>query len=466
MSVDNRFVVKTDNEKILCFYYEKGNIITREIGDKSGDSKKIIAKGVRENYTVNLCKSGEIYLFCQAISGDILHLRGRGEDWSENVILKNNGKSSENIIFYCLENGGKMSLVYNIPVGGKNSYDIMKQSFDGKGSWSSPEKIDTVVGMNDFVFKVITIDFGYGIVFYQKSTGGSENNIGYREFNINSIGNYNSVYSTNYRIGAVSFLPMNSGVHFIFAVKNIFSSRIIYRRKDSDGMNDYIILGEAQQIESCELFYIKEKIYALWKTGMGIFYCVSEDNGKTFSKPVKFKGKVSPSLKKADYLDFSKKADKEFFATGLYTNKNNPYDIEILSEFYDGFVNMNKITPKKEMEPAEVAVNNVEEKTVRNEEYVSENIVERLKNQVYMLNSQIAFKDKQIEQLTASVQRKNEEIVMTDRSWREKYKRAVEENVKAKKMAVKETTETTEEIMMETVKETTKAELENHSHKE
>ena len=104
MSVDNRFVVKTDNERILCFYYEKGNIIIREIGDKGGESKKIIAKGVRENYTVNLCKSGEIYLFCQTISGDIIHIRGRDESWSENVILKNNGKSSENIIFYCLEN--------------------------------------------------------------------------------------------------------------------------------------------------------------------------------------------------------------------------------------------------------------------------------------------------------------------------------------------------------------------------
>jgi len=430
--VENRFVVRVNNEKMLCFFFQNGNILVREMISGEVSDEKTIVTGVREGYTVNLCKNGEIYVFCQKNSGDIVHLRGK-EEWKENIILKSNGNSSENILFYCIENGKGMCLLYNIPAEGKNAYDIMKQTFDGKGQWSAPQKIDTVVGMNEFIFKVNIIDFGHGIVFYQKNRRAGESNIGYREFDIENIGNYNSVYSTNYKIGAVSFLPMSSGLHFIFAVKNIFSSRIIYRKKDSEGMNDYIVLGESQQIDSCELFCVNEKIYAFWKNGMGVFYCVSENNGKSFSKPIKFKGKVAPALKKAVYLSFPKMTSNEFFVSNLYTNNNNICDFQILPEFYSGFVGKRE-TLKKENQKVE-SKSNIQEADnmrVKSRDIFDNNIVERLKNQVYMLNNQLAFKDKQIEQLTASIQRKNEEIVMTDRVWREKYRKALGEKDKIK----------------------------------
>lgn len=468
--MDNRYIIKTNNEKLIYFYYRKSNIFIREMINDTISSENIAAENVRENYTVTLCKNGEIYLFCQSVSGDIIQFKLKNGEQSKNIILKNSGKISKNILFYCIENGSQMSLIYNIPItsaGYKDSYDIMKQVFDGKGSWKTPEKIDTIVGMSDFIFKAYSISNGYGVLFYQKNNGNGENSIGYREFNIDSVGQFNPIYLTNYRIVANSFLASDKGIHFIFAVKNIFSTRIIYRKKGTIGVQDYIVLSESKQVESCELSIIKNKLYAFWKNTMGIFYCISEDNGNSFSRPYKYTGKTSGNLKKAVYLSFPKMTEENFFVQGLYTDNNNICDIKIIPELCDNFIPkinasqsiqnsvpiQNSASVQKsasvqnsESEQKILTAPNNQDKTAssfsNNDKIYSPSntaIVEMLKNQVNMLNNQLNFKDKQIEQLTASLQRKNEEIILNDRVWREKYKKAIQENNTANTLRVNNT---------------------------
>jgi len=439
----DRFIVRVSEEKFLFFYYEKGNIFVREMLYGEVSEIKTTINNVRENYTVNLCKNGDIYIFCQTISGDILHIKYNNGKYDKNVMLKSTGKNTYNIIFNSIENGSDMSLIYNVPISGKNSFDIMKQSFDGNKSWNPPEKIDTAIFLNNFIFKVSTIDFGYGIVFYQKSERGCKYNIGYREISTNGIGKFNSVYSTNYRITAESFLILNNSIHFIFTVKNIFSSRIIYRKKGMSNMDDYIVLGESQQVESCELFFANKKLYAFWKNTFDIFYCISEDNGNTFSKPYKYTKKNSANLKKAIYLSFPKMSTDKFFINNLYTAKDKIWDIQILPHFYENFIT------KKDNSHTEIEATS--NNTYKNNAISSENnIIAKLKNQINMLNSQIAFKDKQIEQLMSSIQRKNEEIILNDRKWRNKY-RVAYENMN-KKDEVKKEEPKKEDIKKEDIK--------------
>lgn len=424
--MQNRFIVRMNDGNLLCFFYEDGNIFVKEIKNGACGNKEIIANEVRKGYTVNLCESGEIYLFCQSVCGDIIHLRFRDGKWNKNVVLKNNGKGSKDIIFYCVEKNSKMNLIYNIPDEHSNSCDIMKQSFDGRG-WGVAEKIDTAVCMNDFIFKVQMTDFGCGIIFYQRKGRNGENSIGYREFNIDGVGEYNLIYATTYKIGGTSFLSTKEDIHFVFVVKNIFSSRIIYRKKDSNVINEHIIIGEAQQIENCELFIVKNRIYIFWKGVSGVFYCFSDNFGKSFSKPYKYSQRVCQSIRKAFYLSFLPMKSEEFFVRSVYTDRLNVCDIQILPELYEKFI-------LKEVQNENFEKNeNVQNEPKNSDVPVEETIVEVLKNQVNMLNSQMIFKNKQIEQLTASLQRKNEEIIFADKNWKERYKKAVLEKEFAQK---------------------------------
>ena len=443
--MENQYIVKVNAEKFLCFYFKNNTIFVKEIIGGKISSEKVIANNVRGNYTVTLCKNRMVYLFCQSLSGDIIHFKIKNDTWNKNIILKNNGKNSKNILFYCIENGSQMSLIYNIPMAeapnSPNSFDIMKQTFDGKENWSAPEKIDSILSTSDFIFQIYIISPGHGVVFYQKNMGNSENNIGYREFNIDGIGKYTSVYATKYRITATSFLPAENGIHFIFAVKNIFSTRIIYRKKGMSGINDYIILSETNQVESCEISIIKDSVYAFWKTPMGMFYCISKDNGNTFSKAYKYSKKITGPLKKASYLSFEEMSENKFYVNSLYTNQNDIWDIKILPDIYDNFITEtnSKNSEKNALPPIPQfeSVKNAEEtfnkeatiiKEYKNSINTSDKFnttIEVLNNKINMLNEQLIFKNKQIEQLTASLQRKNEEILLNEKVWRKKYKDAV-----------------------------------------
>lgn len=454
--MNNRYIVKINPEKMLCFYYDNGNIFVRELLADMSYSERGIIKDVRENYTVNLCKNGEIYLFCQNLNGDIIHLRKKGNDWNENVILKSNGKSNNNIIFYCLENGLQMSLVYNIPSNKKNCYDIMKQNFDGKGNWSKAEKIDTARAIDNFIFKLNLITNGYGILFYKQNKNSNENNIGYREINLNAIGEYNSIYSSTYRLGISSILPTNDAVHFLFTSKNFFSTKVLYKKKSINGMSNYITLGEFQQIDSCELFSVDNTLYAFWKTPSGFFYVTSSDNGETFSSPAKYTGKIPRNLEKAIYLTFVQSDKNHFNIENLYTDRINICNIQIIPEISQDF-HLKQATPQKnppkntktEM-PQNIAMASVyNEKQNEKPEYTTDtsNTIERLKNQIALLNQQLSFKDKQIEKLISSINRKNEEFKNTEQMWRNRYKKSVTEQPK----------EQTEEKQIKLEKETIKA---------
>ena len=443
--MENHYIVKLTAEKFSCFYFKNNTFFMKEIIGGKISSEKVIANDVRSNYTLTLCKNRMVYLFCQSLSGDIIHFKIKNDTWNKNIILKNNGKNSKNILFYCIENGSQMSLIYNIPMvetpNAPNSFDIMKQTFDGKENWSTPEKIDSILSTNDFIFQIYIISPGHGIIFYQKNMGNTENNIGYREFNIDGIGKYNSVYATKYRIIATSFLPAENGIHFILAVKNIFSTRIIYRKKGMSGINDYIVLSETNQVESCEISIIKSNLYAFWKTPMGIFYCISKDNGTSFTKAYKYSKKITGPLKKASYLSFEEMSENKFYVNNLYTNQNDIWDIKILPDICDNFITENNsknnenntITSIIQSENNKNTEEIFNKETAMIKEYKNsinmsdkfDTTIEVLNNKINMLNEQLIFKNKQIEQLTASLRRKNEEILLNEKIWRKKYKNAV-----------------------------------------
>ncbi len=416
--MQNRFIVKMNNGNLLCFFHESGNIFFKKIKNGICEPPENIISDVRELYTVNLLENGEVYLFCQNTCGDIVNLTFKDEKITKNVILKNNGKNSKDIIFYCVKKNSKMTLIYNIPTDHSNFCDIMQQSFNGK-NWSSAKKIDTAICMNDFIFKIQMRNFSNGVVFYQKKGKNNEINIGCREFNIDEISEYTPIYSTTYKIIGTSFLTTNENIHFVFVIKNIFSSRIIYRKKDLNGINEYIVVGEAQHIENCDLFIIKNKIYIFWKGSSGIFCCFSENSGKTFSKPCKYSGKVCQNIKKSFYLSFEQMEIEKFFIRNIYTNTQNIADIQILPELYENFISKTVKTETIE-KPEQPKKNN----------YVQETTFEMLKNQIAMLNNQMASKNKQIERLTEALQRKNEELIFSDKNWKERYKKIFAEKEK------------------------------------
>lgn len=445
--VDNsRFIVRMNKGVLGCFYYEKGNILYKETNGKNISDSVIVAKGVRENFTVNLCQNEEIYLFCQNLYGDIVHIKMNNGKWAENIILKCKDKNAGNIILYCIENGQERSIIYNVPSKDKNIFDIMMQTSDNKGNWGKPYFIDKIIPMQEFIFKVDMIDFEHSIIFYRKYCEKGECTIGYRTFNNNNIGEYNPIYSTNYRVNVTSFLACDDCFHSLFSVKNIFSSRIVYRKKCANGLCECINLAEVQYVDSCQIFIANNKLYAVWKIGNNIFYCVSENNGESFSKVMKFPDKNTIHLNKTNYLSFVKMNSNDFTVREVYTDRTNICNIEILPNLYKNFnkSNFSVVNSEKVKNVYAANYNNSNNNSKENTEN-DKFIINNMQAQINMLNNKLDFKDTQIEQLNNALKRKNEEFANLRKSFenqKQKYKKSLSESKVEVKKDISQNTKT------------------------
>lgn len=433
------YIVKDKNGRLLSLYYIKKNAekgIYLRIFEKGEWSRQyLIANGVREYYTVNMAENGEIYLFCQSENGDIILCKEQNYEWQKNVILKSKDKSVKPIFFNSIINGNEMRLIYNVPVNSENADYLMVQGFDGKGGWLEAEKIDKISSFSSSMFNIQKAGSGHYIVFYQKRT--NELNVGYRELTTNKTSDFNAFHNTKYQLIDQSFLVASDSIHFLYIVRGMFSSQIIYRKKDGPDFSNIIIIAEGQKIDNCCLSIIDNKIYAYWIYNSQLYFTVSDDNGKSFAKPSRYRRKFCAAPVKCQYLSYESMSESRFCIREVYSDSGKPWDIQIIPDLCGGFFLIESMSSEAKEKPFSIPHEQ------EDNEY-SEKIL-KLKNQLDMCRIQLEQKDKQILKINTALEKKNEELVLSDASWRERYKALLEENRTLKEKIDLKLDDTTEE---------------------
>lgn len=474
--MQNQYIVRTDDNVIISFLYTPNTGISMKTFLKGKWHKsKVIIRDVRELYTVNLCENGDIYLFCQSINGDIIFCRNsKNEDfWHQKVILENNAKSVQNIIFNSIVTKSGINLIYNIPAESKNTYYLMSQKLNSDAKWSNAVKIDKIVGFYDGIFQLQMRNDRHGIIFYKKFD--SKNCIGYREVNSECIGEFNLIYSSNFLFGDCTFLTAEKTIHFLYTVKNVFSSKVIYKKKDSTGVKEAVVIGEGQQINNCLLMIVKNRLFAFWCNSDKLFYCFSDDDGNSFSQPSKYRRKFCLNPKKAAYLSYANMKESRFFLRNAFVDSTNPKDIQIVSDLYEEFyfdaqnnindktnssVNVIRNTSGRTAENLSrdgydyeqsgglsnmqsLSAYNPFSETIKNKSASAASLpnelngfeaqVKVLKNKIETNKKNLDAKDSQIGRLMASLQKKNKELIDIEKDWQQKYRTVSAENEELKK---------------------------------
>lgn len=429
--MQNNYIVRTKENLLICFYHIKDNgIYCKKYENNRWAQDELIIPGASEYYTINMAESGELYLFCQNEKGDIMLCRNDGKKWAKKIILKNTSKTIQNITFNAIITDYGLCLIYNIPSEDGKRYNLTSQSLDNKGKWLEATKIDTIIPFPESIFQLQPIGRNHSIVFYQKK--GLESDIGYREITPSEIGKFNIFHSTNYRLTDHSFMTTNERIHMIYIIKSMFSNQLIYRKKEDKGFSNPIVLWEGPKLTNCCLTIVKNQLYVTWIYNNQLYYCISEDNGDTFSKSMRYKRKFCLSVKKAIYLSYEKMQENNFVCHELYIDSTNNSDIQLLPDLYDNFY-PEKIAVKPEV---------IEKLNTEFQDDYNENL-EKLKNQVNLSLNELSQKDKQIMQLSSSIHLKNEEILKNEVAWKNKYKKLWDEK--------KELSDTNEKLKIEII---------------
>ncbi len=410
--MQNTYIVRTKDKKLLCFHYNNDSIYCRQYSDGKWSKDTSVIENVRDSYTVNLTDDGQIYIFAQDKNGNIILCTKDNGFWKEQIILKSSEKNVKNIMFFSISGNQGMKLLYNIPQNDKLSHCLAMQLADKNGKWGGSQIIDNIVSLPESIFQLQSINKGHCIVFCQKRN--KENIIGYRELTLSRKGDFNAVFSTNFNITDHCFLAGENGIYFVVAVKSMFSTQLIFRKTTDKGLSEPYVLWEGQKTGGCQILFVKGVLYIFFLHLGRLYYCISNDFGDSFSKPERYKEHFCSIYKKAYFISYDKMSEKEFLAREFYVESKNVSNIQIISDLYDSFYNesVNKMSVVVEKEDSQEII--------------------KLNNRISELNSKLDEKNRQIIQLTDLLNKKNEEIVWTENNWKNKLKNAVNVNEKEK----------------------------------
>lgn len=334
--MQNNYILKNSNNEILYFYYglEKSIYYTKYENGYLLDAVKIIEQ-VEDNFTVDFYKTGEIYLICQSLTGDIILCKEENGTFIKRNIFKLDILRRYKTFFQTLVNDTDMTLVYNLPIENSRNELLVKKHIGYEQRWSDALNIDSFTPFNLSLFKTQKIKDDHMIVLYQKRE--RENILGYRELTQNKVTSFNIFHKTPNQIIDQSFLATNNSIHFLYVIKNIFSSQIVYRYRDENGFSRPFILFEGNKIRSCSLGIIKGVLYAFWVIGSNLFFVTSNDGGRTFSNTPKNNRLISLNSRKIDFISFNKTQDNEFIFNELYVDTNDFTNIQFIKEEYPEF---------------------------------------------------------------------------------------------------------------------------------
>ncbi|MDR1559206.1 MAG: hypothetical protein LBS84_05815 [Clostridiales bacterium] len=388
------YIIRTDGY-IGAFYHIRQRGIVRRVYLKGRwQAEQVIAENCRENFTAHY-EDDIIYLFCQDTLGDIIAVTINVTDDSINrrVVLKNQSDHIQQVWLHPIIMDRGISIIYNAASAEDRSNYLMLQQLNDSGQWSPASRIDKYWAN---IFEVQRVARDHLLLFYQ--TRSPENKLGYREVTPEKQGHYITYYTTNYFVSDTSCLTTDNGIHTLFVVKSMFSSQLIYRRNVTGEFAPTIVLYEAQRIEKCLLFFVRDNLYITFMAAGYLFVCMSEDKGASFSRPVRYRNKFCQNPEKAYFISQPAQSENGMFLRQVYVDRGSPWDIQIIPDLAEDF-----FPAYSEKEEDEARTDRA-----RSPEYADE--IERLRNQITLLRQHAAEKDAQIESLTRLISERNAEL--------------------------------------------------------
>ncbi|WP_250278251.1 coiled-coil domain-containing protein [[Clostridium] colinum] len=333
--MQNNYILNNKNNEILSFYYgEERAIYCKKLGSNNYPIVSKIIQDVTDCFTVDIGPNKEIYIFCQNYNGEIVLCKLEQDTFKHKVLFKNKSEGAENILFYPIFFKGNMSLIYNTPNNMDNNFLAIKTLVGGKG-WTRAENIDAFSVIPNNIFYVQKVNQDNIVVAYQKKS--KDIQIGYKEIKNGNISDFITVHKTGYQIVDYSFIAFKDVVHYVYVIKSLFSSQVIYKRKDENGLSNPIILFEGQKIKSCNISVLNDNLYCSFIAGSTLYYCQSEDFGRSFLGISKYRKQISQDIIKARFLSTVNMTNSS--VNEVYIDAKNTLNIYMLPELLPNLFN-------------------------------------------------------------------------------------------------------------------------------
>ena len=341
--MQSNYIAKFAGGELVALYSNEEGILARTWLSGRWLPAQTLLKGALPMFGANFALSGELQIYAQDEKGSVVLINFAGHNISSKTILENKSEDIYAILFSPVGSGGNMNLIYNIPYE-EGKQKLIVQKLQVSGVWDKPVEVDIILTQADNIFETFRINENHALIFYRKEGNG----YGYREISAERLGEFVPVLRQGESLQSYSFFAAGDSLHMVYLSSNMFSSRLVYRRKIAEEFEAPIILWEGQWLDNCLLSEINGELCLFFQSGGNLYTAKSVNNGESFSKPENYQHKFCRLPKKAIYI--SENPDESYKTHHIFVDSAHPWDIQILPDISDDFYVHNEVKPK---EPAE-----------------------------------------------------------------------------------------------------------------
>jgi hypothetical protein len=294
-----------------------------------------VAERTRGVFSVTISYDGKIFVFCQDITGDVKLCPVSDGEAGSRVILKASENGVYDIFLNALILENEIFLVYNVPEKDK-SYNMMRQRIETGGTWSKAEIIDKFTPAAGPVYQMQSISENHVALFYQTKPQ-ADFICGCREITPERQSGFTPYYTGNVPVFDQSVLTTDAGVYVAYVTKSLFSSQLIFKKKDGAAFTRATLIWECARISNVCLFALGGKIRLIFSANEIFYMCVSANGGETFGQAQRYTNKICASPEKAFYISDEAQFEADIFVRDIYVDSYQPWDVQIIPDLYEPF---------------------------------------------------------------------------------------------------------------------------------
>ena len=328
--MQSNYIAKFSDGKLAALYFNEEGIMARICENGRWLPARTLLKGAQPVFSANFALSGELQIYAQDEKGSVVLISFAGDNISSKVILENHSDNIHAILFSIVGSGGNIGLLYNIPYE-ERMQKLLVQKLHESGTWDKPEEVDIFHPLANNIFETLRISENHVLVFYRR-----EGKVfGYREISTEEKGDFVPVLRQGENMHDISFFALGDSLHMAYLSSNMFSSRLVYRRKISDSFEAGVVLWEGQWLDNCLISEINGELCIFFQSGGNLYMAKSTDNGISFSKPENYAHKFCRLPGKAVYI--SEHNDESYKTHHVFVDSVHPWDIQILPDMCNDF---------------------------------------------------------------------------------------------------------------------------------
>lgn len=325
-SNQKQYILKESSGKVWNFFYDERLGLCYSLLTKRNTWTEPISlqKSMHPSFYVDIDYNDQLYILFQDKLGNILCSFFKKDEIKTLSVLNSKSPIAYNKHLLLIPAKSAIHIFFVIEYNSKMI--LSHQTFSG-GAVSLPRPIDYVPN-SEFPYSVVCDNTGNIYAFYQCSDG-KHYQIGYKKYMASQKfwGEFTPVTRFN---GESEFprtiIDHKNIIHICYQRRSSKQYELVYQQKIPDKniwTNEYVIYSSPFSFSGSSLAYINDNIYVFWVRENNIFYSNSNDDGSTWSKPVRYNALSGRQLLCLSY------------------RTNNPYEKEkiISSDIPGNFIN-------------------------------------------------------------------------------------------------------------------------------